>query len=997
MIRIGGPAALLLAASTTAAVAPFVDGVRDAGYGSPVAVQGSSVIEVLGGEDLAITAVYDNSNTGGVAAFGGGAATVFPPPDTAPGSVTTGIEIAISLDEIGWNGSDPIRIAGFMGDSGVISNQVIGGIGAGQDSLGDPSDVTIDFDSIAGDQFVTATTGSTTAATVDGVLDASYPAAQFVNTLASTFGSNTDSSATVSTGSELNGFYAYADADNLYLFWAGNQESSFDAAKLKLFIDARSGGQVVLTNTSSVDFNLLTEYNDLEFDSGFTADYWISMGNDSGGTRCLNVQDIPTLGDGAGGFACGGLTGSVDIVAPDAPNGGSLISVAADYSNTGGVAGVEFEDDFWDTDPETVETGFEFKIELDRIGYTSGSEIRIGGFIAGGDWRFLSNQVIGSLDTGIGNLGGFATASQLDFGDYNGDQFVSYTIPGSIPSSTTTIDGSIVGDSQYTLVWENDTPPGAGNASEFGNNDDSSAIDANGSELDAVRLSVANDPANGGALTLFGHVAGNLETNGNQLILFFDTDLTAGVGQNTINGNNNGLDSNGLNNIGTGNGDGSDPALFPGLTFDAGFEPDFVISYSGSAAQRDAYGAQLLAAGGGFGGQFFDRPQGTSPETGDLISIIEGFGDNTDPSVTFANGSELDNLAAIVDQNFLAPGSPELLHIMIGGNLQPNNNKLEVFIDVDPAAGQNTLIYDDPDDPNDAGNPDVNFNALNRMGGPTPDVFDDDNNLVEEGRPGFTFDDVFTADYFYTFSSSDGTTWFGDFARLRGVLADDPNNPGSPDPGFGKFLGSYAMPSSGGASNGDGDEGFNEATLFAIDNSNVGGVEGAPDQFGAVADAPNVTTGIEIGIPLSDINWDPSAGDTIKVTVFINGQGHDFVSNQFLGFACVSDLGEPRDVDLGAIDGPQYVELQFNANGSSLPNVAPAPADCIEPPACVVCPDTSRSDGQVNTDDLLAVLGAFGQTGAPGDFPGDTTCDGAVNTDDLLAVLGAFGTNVTCP
>ncbi|GEM_PF-4399906 len=65
--------------------------------------------------------------------------------------------------------------------------------------------------------------------------------------------------------------------------------------------------------------------------------------------------------------------------------------------------------------------------------------------------------------------------------------------------------------------------------------------------------------------------------------------------------------------------------------------------------------------------------------------------------------------------------------------------------------------------------------------------------------------------------------------------------------------------------------------------------------------------------------------------------------------------------------------------------------------ACVVCPDTSRSDGQVNTDDLLAVLGAFGQSGNPGDFPGDTTCDGNVNTDDLLAVLGVFGQSVTCP
>jgi len=53
------------------------------------------------------------------------------------------------------------------------------------------------------------------------------------------------------------------------------------------------------------------------------------------------------------------------------------------------------------------------------------------------------------------------------------------------------------------------------------------------------------------------------------------------------------------------------------------------------------------------------------------------------------------------------------------------------------------------------------------------------------------------------------------------------------------------------------------------------------------------------------------------------------------------------------------------------------------------CPGDTNADGLINADDLLAVLGDFGQAGA--DLAGDANADGAVNADDLLLVLGAFG------
>lgn len=56
-----------------------------------------------------------------------------------------------------------------------------------------------------------------------------------------------------------------------------------------------------------------------------------------------------------------------------------------------------------------------------------------------------------------------------------------------------------------------------------------------------------------------------------------------------------------------------------------------------------------------------------------------------------------------------------------------------------------------------------------------------------------------------------------------------------------------------------------------------------------------------------------------------------------------------------------------------------------------VCPGDATGDLLVTFADLNVVLGAFGQTGAPGSVIGDLNGDGAVTFADLNAVLGAFG------
>jgi len=87
----------------------------------------------------------NNLNVAGVPAF----------PGTGSGAaVTTGMEFRISLAELGWTRSGPIKIAGFVSNGGYnfISNQVIGGLPAATANLGSPTG--LDFNLIDGLQYV---------------------------------------------------------------------------------------------------------------------------------------------------------------------------------------------------------------------------------------------------------------------------------------------------------------------------------------------------------------------------------------------------------------------------------------------------------------------------------------------------------------------------------------------------------------------------------------------------------------------------------------------------------------------------------------------------------------------------------------------------------------------------------------------------------------------------------------------------------------------------
>jgi hypothetical protein len=230
------------------------------------------------------------------------------------------------------------------------------------------------------------------------------------------------------------------------------------------------------------------------------------------------------------------------------------------------------------------------------------------------------------------------------------------------------------------------------------------------------------------------------------------------------------------------------------------------------------------------------------------------FGNNTNPAVNQNNGSELDAGYGVVDGGNL--------YIFLAGNMETNFNKLDIFID-SRAGGQNRLRGD---------NPDVDFNGLNRMG--------------DDGSGnGMTFDAGFESDYFVTTTGGGGPTeFFANFAET--------NTGGG---GAGGFIGG----SGAGGTVLNGSNGM----VIGYNLSNVLGVNsrGNPND----SDPATVASGIELSIPLSLLNID--SGE-VRVTAFINGGSHDFLSNQVLGAAPAGSdhLGEPRNVNFGSLDGNQF-------------------------------------------------------------------------------------------
>ncbi len=670
--------------------------------------------------------------------------------------------------------------------------------------------------------------------------------------------------------------------------------------------------------------------------------------------------------------------------------------------------------------PRDVTAGIELRIPIADIGYSGSGPIRISAFVASGGNNFMSNQVLGGLPLNAPNLG---NPRAVNFNNSANNQFV--TITPTAAASAPTING--LRDTVYPTYAAN-SPFLQTNYTGFGKADHGQPIAGvaptnNGSEIDAIYA-----VTNGGILYLF--IAGNLEANGNNLSLFFDT--VAG-GQNRLLGGNTrplagdpvagAFQVNNLSDDGSGNG----------LTFDTGFEPDYAIVINGSNVAVDpapadyrlfidyctlpTAGAGILQSLGYFG---YGTPgTGTAADAGAPAIVatvnnsnVQGVvGDLVGSSITapnrdFAFGSEIDGVWSTID----IPNNR--LYLLITGNIERNFNKMDLFIDAGPG-GQNQLrgrsrnVTTSIGTVRYPGNVDIDFGGLTRMGAGDPPGAGTDTFVVEADpinapgvlsqTNGLRFDADFAADYWMAIANGDfGNDRlirnFGNAAVLRtGGRREDFNNRAQD---YGSFDGGLKSTFDPIFFSGPGFVGLDAGTdnltiqypprlIADADQFSPGFL---PGNFGGSilisidnSNVAGVTGGsvsnplggpetVQTGVEIS-IKLDELGWDgssPIKLAGFINNSGHGFVSNQVIG-------GLPAAANLGEPRNVNFASLA----GTQFVVVATVggcnPAD-IAGSGASYDPSTGTvdvgADQQLGFDDFSIFLAAFSDgTGCPGTGP----------------------------
>lgn len=324
-------AAALIALAGLACAQPTVDGVYDPGteggfYGGLLWVQDTP------------TGFGDNEPgefTGGD--FG-----------APPGDVTTGVEICIPLSTLGGalqssGGTATFKLAGWVnsGDRTFMANQVIhaGDLPIDTGNIGNSPD----FTAIGGTEHISLS-ANVGAIVVDGVRDANYGAAQFLQTNYTGFGNETDGTADGAGpnggGSEIDAVYCATDGTNLFLFIAGNLEYNGNA--IDLYLDTDNNGATGATTLGSGSGDggfIVSGQSGLVFDAGFGADFvcsadsWNHDGDDG------TTPNRPRLWSGPIGGSIDDRGTLAGYGAANAATFGNGHCYGVDNSNTLGVIG----------------------------------------------------------------------------------------------------------------------------------------------------------------------------------------------------------------------------------------------------------------------------------------------------------------------------------------------------------------------------------------------------------------------------------------------------------------------------------------------------------------------------------------------------------------------------------------------------------------------------------------------------------------------------------
>lgn len=283
---------------------------------------------------------------------------------------------------------------------------------------------------------------------LDGTRDLSYGAAVAVQSVETQFGD-----ANPNGGSELDAAYAAVEGGTLYLMLTGNLEANFN--KLNIFIDSQAGGENVLTNNAGFGGNnpendgWAAKYAGFTFDAGFTADYLLILRNGFFGTARFDI-DYAVVGGGLGNYLDADDVFGGSLAGANGAALGNGIGVAFNNSNVAGVLGGTGAANA--AAAQAVTTGIELAIPLAAIGNPVGP-FKISAMINGSNHDYLSNQFLGGLAAGSGNLGGDGnggfngTVGQLNLNNFAGNQYFEVAAPLQVPEpgSLALVGGGILG------------------------------------------------------------------------------------------------------------------------------------------------------------------------------------------------------------------------------------------------------------------------------------------------------------------------------------------------------------------------------------------------------------------------------------------------------------------------------------------------------------------------------------------------------------------------
>lgn len=283
-------------------------------------------------------------------------------------------------------------------------------------------------------------TAGLAAGQVNGVYKPAYGLPVTFQGIGTGFGNSTNGQVQSANGSELNAAFAYESGGLLNLLLTGNLENNFN--KLVLFFDnGNPGGYNVLPNPSVA--SMPDKYNGMTLDQNgvngatatFRATHWLSV--TCGGGPFGMFVDGGNLLTNTGGYLGGNDGQSGGLL-----SGGSNVlnaAVALDNSNVAGVDGNAGAAQ--GLNALTALTGLEVQIPLASLGIGTINGLRVMAFINGSNHDYLSNQFLGSLPVGAGNLGGDGSGGfngsvggiNLNASYAAGDQFFTLVpAPGSI-------------------------------------------------------------------------------------------------------------------------------------------------------------------------------------------------------------------------------------------------------------------------------------------------------------------------------------------------------------------------------------------------------------------------------------------------------------------------------------------------------------------------------------------------------------------------------------